>query len=73
MVEATRVELRKRAMILNTETRQMKTYRDKANNPMNVYMTEELNVPSRDLTDEGSSTTCMARRPRPDQYRGACY
>jgi hypothetical protein len=65
MVGATRVELRKSATILNTETRQMKTYGDEANDPINVYMTEELNVPSREPTDEGSSTTCMAR---PDWY-----
>ena len=40
-------KLKKGATILNTDTRQMKTYGGEANNPINDYMSEEMSVPSR--------------------------
>ena len=43
-------KLKKGATILKTEARQMKTYGDEANNPINDYMSEEMNVPSREET-----------------------
>jgi hypothetical protein len=41
----------------------------KLNKPINDYMSEGLNVPSRDPTDEGSSTMYMVR---PNWYQGMC-
>ena len=49
MKGTTREGLRKRVAVLNGEIGKMKAYGDEINDPINDYVSEEMNAPSRDI------------------------
>ena len=54
-------EAKERATILNTEIRQIKTYGDEVNNPINDYMSEEMDAPSRGIRPARGRARCAWR------------